>query len=105
MTVLTHLSPFYFNYQSLFFTQFFFETLVACRSLSLASLSLSPLSLSILPLSPFLLDPRHSLSLSLPLEIPLYHLAVMNSEPFRINQLGQINETFRGDKLCVRVRL
>lgn len=30
-------------------------------------------------------------------------LAVMNPEPFRTNQLGQINETLGGDKLCVSV--
>lgn len=30
-------------------------------------------------------------------------LTVMNSEPFRTNQLGHINETLQGDKLCVSV--
>lgn len=30
-------------------------------------------------------------------------LAVMNSEPFRTNHLGQINETLQGDQLCVCV--
>lgn len=30
-------------------------------------------------------------------------LAAMNSEPFRTNQLGQINDSLRGDKLCASV--
>lgn len=71
-----------------------------------------PLSAFLLPSLPhfrLLSDPRHSLSLSLPLFLPSRKslsticLAVMNSEPFRTNQLGQINETLQGDKLCVCV--
>ncbi len=48
-----------------------------------------------------------SLSLVLPSRKSLSTicLAVMNSEPFRTNQLGQINETLQRDKLYVTVRV
>lgn len=75
----------------------------------------SPPLISAFPSSTF-----HSLMLSLPPARPSHSpppclflpsrkslsaicLAAMNSEPFRTNQLGQINDSLRGDKLCMSV--
>lgn len=52
--------------------------------------------------------PLSLFSLSLPAgrkSLTTICLAVMNSEPFRTNHLGQINETLQGDKLCVCARV
>lgn len=73
-----------------------------------SSLVLPPITCITLPRSHLPPDPRRSLSLSLFLpsrkSLSTICLAVMNSEPFRTNQLGQINESLQGDKLSASVR-
>ncbi len=66
------------------FANFLYPSLVSCLAHTTLTLSL-------------FLPSRKSLS--------TICLAVMNSEPFRTNQLGQINETLQRDKLYATVRV